>query len=164
MAVDPKARASSEDTAVEGDAAQPPDLRPRPLRDDSNRGKRLMGSLLGSLQGGRVRRNAPGGGDVTKSEIEQRIRNRRANLSNTQDNQALKETIWRKRRERRQLEMTKRHEKMRQDARCLQTLTKPSITYLPRVLTPEDSAQIKEQCAGVEYDIQRELAEHQETS
>jgi hypothetical protein len=40
----------------------------------------------------------------------------------------------------------------------LQTQTRPVITFLPRVLTQEDSAVIKEQCKGVEYDIQREVA------
>ncbi|RDW30687.1 hypothetical protein B0I72DRAFT_141107 [Yarrowia lipolytica] len=158
-------RASSEDTVVGCDTSMStnttPDLRPRPLRDDSSRGKHLMGDLLGSLQGGKAgtRKGVTGnrGADLTKSDIEQRIRNRRANQG-SQESQALKETILRKRRERKKLEMTKRHEKMRNDARFLQTQTRPVITFLPRVLTQEDSAVIKEQCKGVEYDIQREVA------
>lgn len=144
------------------------DLRPRPLRDlrdDSTRAKRMMGDLLGTLQGGRAsKRSNSNSNELSKSEIEQRIRNRRAaiNSQGAQESQALKETIIRKRRERKKLEMTKRHERMRKDARFLQTRTKPMLTFLPRVLTQEDSALINEQCKGVEYDIQRELAEQRD--
>lgn len=142
------------------------DLRPRPLRDlqdDSTRAKRMMGDLLGSLQG-QGRRQSNNNSDkveMSKSDIEQRIRNRRAANNSrgaAQESQALKETIIRKRRERKRLEMNRRHEKMRQDARFLQTHTQPMLTFLPRVLTQQDSALIDEQCRGVECEIQRELA------
>lgn len=143
---------------MDGDSTAPKtlDLRPVPIRDDSNRGKRMMGALLGTLQGTTTKR---GGASVSISDIEQRIRNRRPNRGDAQESEALKQTILRKRRERKQLEMVKRHEKMRQDARFLQTTSQPSITYLPRVLSRQDSAVIKQQCMGVENDIKKELGE-----
>lgn len=122
----------------------------------------MMGDLLGSLQGqGRRPSNNGDKVELSKSDIEQRIRNRRAANNSrgaAQESQALKETIIRKRRERKRLEMARRHEKMRQDARFLQTHTQPMLTFLPRVLTQQDSALIEEQCREVEFDIQRELA------
>lgn len=126
--------------------------------DDVNRGKRLMGSLMGSLQGGRPRRTA---GQSSVTDIEQRILGRQQQAKNeaSTESEARKQAILHKRRQRQEFEMQKRHERMRRDSLFLKTTTQPSITFLPKVLTRHDTETIKEQSAEVEQLIEDEKKE-----